>query len=255
MTSVPVLPVSSIRDLTLLDIGEGRVVIIACDSVGSIGPKPHDAYSASAELTAHCALRVPLLELIAAGGQPEVIVDALSVEMDPTGATMIAEIRRLAATIGLGADRITGSTEDNVPAQATGIGITVIGSAQRDRLRAGGARSGDTVLVLGAPTSAPTDAITMDDKRMVSIATLSAVVALDGVHDALPVGSHGIGWELEQLAASAGLAFQTENHGWDTAKSGGPSSCVLLAVDPDAVAAVRALLPAALPHTILGALT
>jgi selenophosphate synthetase-related protein len=235
-------------------MGDGRVVIIACDSVGSIGPKPHDVFAASAALTAHCALRVPLLELIAAGGQPEVIINALSVEMEPTGAAMIAEFRRVASTIGLSAERVTGSTEDNVPTMATGVGVTVIGSAMRSELRAGRGNAGDVVLVLGAPTSAPGDDITMEDERMVAISTLSDVVAIDGVHDALPVGSHGLAWELKLLAATAGLTFEEAEHGWDMTKSGGPASCVLVAVDPADVDSVLAVLPASLPHTTLGVL-
>jgi hypothetical protein len=254
-----VLPVSNIRDLTVLGLDRERVLLIACDSVGSIGPKPQDRFPVSAVVVAHFAARVPLLEVMAAGGRPEVIIDTLSVEMNPTGAEMIAEIQRMADTIGLGPERITGSTEDNVPSVATGIGVTVIGSAARSELRPGTSQRGDLVLCLGAPTSAPHDAVVMDDQRMVSFQTLGEVLEILGVHDALPVGSRGIGYEVEQLAASSNLVFEIEDDPiedarFDFAKTGGPASCVLLSLDVDSLDSVLSLLPDSLPRAVLGKL-
>lgn len=248
------LPVSSIRDLTLLGIDDERVLIVACDSVGSIGPKPDDSYPASATIVAHFAVRVPLLELIAAGGTPEVIVDALSVELDPTGAEMIEEIRRIAASVFLGPERVTGSTEDNVASLATGIGITIIGSAIRSELRPGTSHPDDIVLCLGQPTSAPHDEVVMNDPRMLSLTSLTAVLGIDGVHDALPVGSKGVGHELAELARTSGLTVAHAEHGLDATKSGGPASCVLVSVAESAIDRVHAALPDELPYTCLGRL-
>jgi hypothetical protein len=249
-----VLPVSRVRDLVLLGLDEERVLVVACDSVGSIGPKPHDSFPSTAAFVAHCAVRVAMLELVSCGARPELLVDALSVEMEPTGAEMIAEIRRVAASIGLGADRVTGSTEDNVPTVATGIGITVLGTANRSELRPGSSVAGDLVVRLGAPTSAPVDTLVPDDSRMVPIATVIGVLAVDGVHDALPVGSHGTAFEVQQLAETAGLLFVPATEDPVGAKSGGPASCVLVSVRADALDEVLARLPADLPRTVLGRL-
>lgn len=245
---------SRVRDLVLLDIGVGRVLVVACDSVGSIGPKPQDSFHSSGTLTAHCAIRVALLEVLSAGASPELIVDTLSVEMDPTGAEMITEFRRMAASIGLDGDRVMGSTEDNVPTVATGIGVTVIGSASRDTLRPGTSHPSDLVLCLGTPTSAPADTIVMDDPRMVSLATLRSVLGAEGVHDSLPVGSHGAGYELAELAATADLILEPFEHDLDLEKTGGPASCVLVTVSPDRADAVLDLLPTDLPRAVLGRL-
>ena len=253
--NTPVLPVSRMRDLSILDLGDDRVLVVACDSVGSIGPKPHDVVATTAELTAHYAVRVPLLETIAAGARPELIVDALSVEKDPTGEAMIAEVRRMAATLGLGPERVTGSTEDNVPSVATGVGVTVIATASRATLRPGRAQRGDLLLCLGRPTSAPRDEVVLDDERMVRLDELQRILALEGVREALPVGSHGIGYEIGELVGTAGLAgLDAAEHGVDLAASGGPASCVLVAVHPDARAAVEAQLAPARPRALLGVL-
>lgn len=250
----PVLPVRRVRDLTILDLDDARVLVVACDSVGSIGPKPADRYPASARTVAHFAARVPLVEVLAAGARPEVVVDTLSVELDPTGAEMIAEFRAIAAELGLGPERVTGSTEDNVPSEATGVGVTVIATARRDELRPGGARSGDRVLCVGTPTSAPEDEIAIGDPRMVSLPLLARLLEQPGVGDALPVGSRGVGYELGVLAATNGLAFAEHDHDLDLARSGGPASCVLLTVRPEEVARVRALAAGAVPIRELGEL-
>lgn len=246
------LPVRRVRDLTVMELDDERLLVIACDSVGSIGPKPADRYPASARTVAHFAARVPLIEVLAAGARPEVIVDTLSVEMDPTGAEMIAEFRAIAAELGLGSERVTGSTEDNVATAATGIGVTVIASAARDGLRPGTARPGDRVLCIGRPTSAPEDRIEIGDPRMVPLPLLARLVALPGVGDALPVGSRGVGAELAVLAESNGLALLPVEHDLDLARSGGPASCVLLTVHPAEVPHVEALVAGAVPLTHVG---
>jgi hypothetical protein len=249
-----VLPVRRIRDLTLLELDAERVLVVACDSVGSIGDKPGDSYRVAPATVAHFAVRVPLLEVLCAGARPELVVDALSVELEPTGSAMIAEIRRVVAALGLDADRVTGSTEDNVPTTATGIGVTVIGTAARDELRPGTARAGDAVYCLGRPTSAPDDDIAIGDARMVALATVAAVAAIPGVHDLLPVGSRGVGHELSELAGTAGLAAHPLTHGVDLRRSGGPSSCVLVALAESAEDRLLAALPGDLPSARIATL-
>lgn len=250
--TTPVLPVRRVRDLTVMELDAERLLVIACDSVGSIGPKPADRYPASARTVAHFAARVPLIEVLAAGARPEVLVDTLSVELYPTGAEMIAEFRSIAAELGLGPERVTGSTEDNVASDATGIGVTVIASATRDGLRPGSARPGDRVLCIGRPTSAPEDRIEIGDPRMVPLPLLARLVALRGVGDALPVGSRGVGAELGVLAESNGLVVLPVDHDLDLARSGGPASCVLLTVRPADAARVEALVAGAVPVTHVG---
>ncbi|HTN58733.1 MAG TPA: hypothetical protein VL043_10730 [Protaetiibacter sp.] len=249
------LPVRRVRDLTVMELDDERLLVIACDSVGSIGPKPADRHPVSARTAAHFAARVPLVEVIAAGARPEILINTLSVEMNPTGAEMIAEFQAIAAGLGLESERVTGSTEDNVPSDSTGIGVTVLASATRDELRPGRARPGDKVLCVGRPTSAPEDHIVIDDPRLVSLPLLAELVALPGVGDALPVGSRGVGYELGVLADTNGLTFLPVDHELDLARSGGPASCVLLTVRGGDVARVHALTHGVVPVTYLGDLS
>lgn len=248
------LPVSRIRDLVILGIGPENLLVVACDSSGSIGSKPHDTFPSTPAFVAHCATRVAMLEVLSSGARPELIVDTLSVEMHPTGAEMISEIRRMAASIGLDHDRVTGSTEDNVESLVTGLGVTILGSALRSELRPGTSEPGDVVLCLGLPASAPQDTLVPDDPRMVPIETVARVLAIEGVHDALPVGSHGTGFEIAELARTSQLQFVSGEHNLDLDTSGGPASCVLISTTADALDQVLKVMPAEVPRTILGRL-
>lgn len=240
------------RDLLILEAAERLVV--ACDSIGGIGPKPADQVSVDARTTAHFAVRVPLLEVLCSGARPVALANALCVELDPTGRPMIEEIREQARQAGIPAEAVTGSTEENVSTRATGIGVTVIG------LLAGAAAlpralAGDVVVCLGLPVSAPDDEIYIGHPAQVSVAEVRRVLASDLVHDALPVGSRGVGLELQDLATTAGLSAQwLTSCGVDADHSGGPASCVLVACAPEAVTDVTALLDQGRPWAVVAEL-
>lgn len=232
-----------VRDLLVLDD-----LVVATDSIGGIGPKPADTVPADAATVAHFALRVPLLEVLCAGARPIAVIDDLCVELEPTGRLMIAEIRRLAAAAGVPAEAVTGSTEDNVVTAATGIGVTVLGRLPDGGQVGGGSRAGDVVLCAGLPISAPRDEIYIGHPDQVPVASVAAALATGLVHDALPVGSKGLAWEVPQLAASAGLDHEwLDASGISRSDSGGPASCVLFSCDPESVAAVRRALGSGTP--------
>ncbi|MHB1010145.1 MAG: AIR synthase related protein [Propionibacteriaceae bacterium] len=224
-----------VRDLLILD----DCWVIAADSVGGIGPKPADTVRADARTVAHFALRVPLLEVICSGARPVAVIDNLCVELDPTGREMLDEIRLLAAQAGIVSEAITGSTEENVRTQATGVGVTVMGRIGPGGLLPGHSHPGDVILCAGLPLSAPHDDVRIGHPSQVPVAAVSAVVAAGLVHDALPVGSKGLTWEVAQLAESAGLrAVWVEHAAFSLTASGGPASCVLLSCAPESVEVV-----------------
>jgi hypothetical protein len=248
--------VDRVRDLLLLRLDEARVLVVACDSSGGIGPKEADSYRATAREVAHFACRVALLEVIAAGARPLVIVDNLCVESTPTGAAMIDEVRRVASEMGLDpSESVTGSTEDNVPTRSTGIGVTVLGLAARAELRPGVSQVGDAVVCLGVPRSAPRDRVEIDDALFVSARELMEILTVPGVHDALPVGSRGIAYEAAALASEASLSCVFDRDvALDISCSAGPSTCVLLSCRSTSVARLRALrhdLPVAIIGTLV----
>jgi len=228
-----------VRDLLLI----GDDLVVATDSIGGIGPKPADTVASDAATVAHFALRVPLLEVLCAGAEPIAVIDDLCVELEPLGTQMITEIRRLAAEAGVPSEAITGSTEDNVATAATGIGVTVLGRLQPGRRVGGGSRAGDLVVCAGLPISAPRHKLYIGHPEQVSVPAVLAALASGVVHDALPVGSKGLAWEVPQLAQADGLAVTWHSdHGLNLADSGGPSSCVLFSCAPDDLDVLRSRL-------------
>ncbi|WP_354528201.1 AIR synthase related protein [Nakamurella sp. UYEF19] len=268
---LPVWPTGRVRDLSLITLPDGSRLVIACDSVGGIGPHPGDSVAATAHTTGHFAARVPLIELVAAGATPRLIVNTLCFAGGTEADQMVAAVNELAAEVGLGPEAVTGSTEENAATSTTGIGVTVIGSAGPDGLRVGRSRAGDLVVCLGLPRSAPAHELHPTDPEMPSIAEVVAALAIPGVHEALPVGSRGVRHEIAQLAATAGLRHQwtdriagrgqrqgdrhqRQDAGFDVSASGGPASCVLVSLDPAALPALRSI-RADLPVVVVGELS
>ena len=220
------------RDLSYLRVGDDDVLVVACDSDGGIGPKPHDTVAVSGYDLGRSAARVPLLEVVAAGARPVLVVDTLAVERHPTGDEILAGVLAEAALGGLGPEAVTGSTEDNVATVATGVGVTVLGRATIDALRPGSAATPYVVVLLGRPMSAPAQRFGPDHPDILSLPAMATAMATPRVLEALPIGSRGVGYEYDQLTATGGRREPFDR--WPVApeQSGGPSTAALLAVEP-----------------------
>ena len=199
-------PVRPVRDLLIVD--GSPPLVIACDSVGGIGPRPADL-----------GARVPLLEVLCSGARPVALINTLCHDM-AEATVFIDTFRAVASEVGIRPEAVTGSTEENVPSPATGVGVTVIGTLTGDLLTGGG-RPGDVVICVGWPRSAPHDEVFIGHPDIVPLSTVQALVATGAVHDALPVGSRGIGYEAGQLAGSAGYGLAWLTHPLPLAASGG----------------------------------
>lgn len=246
-----------VRDLTVMDLNGQEILVVACDSVGGIGSKPHDKVKADGAVVGAFALRVPLFELISAGAAPVLVVNTLSVEWDPAGREIVRGLKAYAKQAGLDVDvQFTGSTEENVSTVQTGVGITVLGKAEKARFFPGSSRQGDWVVCAGWPKSAPDDDVRLDDPQILSIEELYILRQQPDVHDILPVGSKGILYEAQELANSAGLASQLEvqkgRTTLDLEKSAGPSTCVIFSAKEEAIGRLQRQLKA--PLTVIGRL-
>lgn len=244
-----------VRDLSVFAIAPDVMLVIACDSIGGIGPKMHDSVSTTGEEVGRFAARVVLLEIIACGATPILLIDTLSVEREPTGAAIIAGIHEEMRAAGLDPARcLNGSTEENVPTVATGVGVVALGLATTERFRPGRARAGDLLICIGIPKSAPHHSVVSDDPHILHPVALQRLVALDTVGDILIVGSRGIAAEAHDLAAYAGLHFVPEPApAVDLIASGGPGTCCIAAVSSTALPVVRAL-PDLPPINVIGTL-
>src|SRR5687768_8021037 len=79
-----------VRDLHFFQLLGDLSLVIACDSNASIGEKPNDGLSKPYSEVGISVLKVPLMEVLATGAQPILIVNALCMEMDPSGQKLIA---------------------------------------------------------------------------------------------------------------------------------------------------------------------
>lgn len=232
------------RDLLYIPTSADEVLVVACDSDGGIGPKPQDTVPCPAHELGRFAVRVPLLEAMAVGAQVVAVVDTLSVERQTTGDEIIRGVLVETRQAGVPDHAVTGSTEDNVPTVATGVGVTVIAHAGLDELRTGSARPGDVVALVGEPRSAPVHAVTPDDPDILDVGRLRAVLAHPATREVLPIGSSGVGHEVGALAGTAGLGTVPLDP-WpvDPGRSGGPSTAAVVALEAgsDPGSACRAL--------------
>ncbi|WCC80951.1 transcriptional regulator [Cutibacterium equinum] len=235
----------------MADVPASRLVI-ACDAIGGIGPRPDDSYPADPVWCAHLGARVPLLEVLCAGARPLILVNTLCQD-EESARPMIEEFRRCAIAAGIDPSAVTGSTEDNVATTQTGIGVTIIGVMAEGELPK--AHDGDVLVCIGAPISAPDDDVSPGRREIVAVGEVRELVASGKVHDCVPVGSHGVAWEAEQLASTAGLRATFLDTEVDLAHSGGPSTCLVVACDEGDVEKLRGVVAPERPWEIIGRLT
>ncbi len=218
----------TIGDCTLIDLADGRSLVITCDSIGAIGNKEADLVKVSPEYVGETTVRVALAEMIALGATPVAVSNGLSVETDPTGKRIIQGIRNAVSELVDSDIALTGSCEDNMATVQTGAGITVIGMIDNQHIKTRMVQPGDVALLLGR-TLLGEDYVTYFDKAL-KLTDYQQLRSLSEIKEMRPVGSKGIAYELEQFAAENGLAVRyTESLTIDLKTSGGPSSsCIVI---------------------------
>lgn len=235
--------------MTMMDLAGGGRLLVACDAAGAVGDKPLDAVRVPPYVVGRFTARVALMEVVAAGGRPLLLVNNCCVEPEPTGRDLLRGIRDEAILAGLGPEAVTGSFEKNLPTSQTALGVTAIAQAERPP---GRAAPGDLVVAVGQPKVGRE--VRLDDPDIADLPLVLNLARDVHIHDLLPAGSRGIAAEAAAMAATAGLELQTmpPEPGWDLAKSAGPSTCVLAAVTPAALAALALTLDR--PWSVVGCL-
>lgn len=215
------------RDVEVVSINGSQYLVVACDSCGAIGMKELDAYKISWFITGKLTTRVALLEVISTGGVAQMLSVAISNEPSPTGDELIKGVKDELESAGLASLPIVISTEKNMPTQQTGLGVSVIGVAEKSNLRIGTSQPKDYVYCLGLPKVGP-ELSDPEDPEIVNVKSVRALIKNSWIHDIIPVGSRGIRLEAEQLAASVNTRLQVEpSCALDLGKSAGPSTCLI----------------------------
>lgn len=223
--------------------------VLACDSNAGIGQRPHDALQQSPVETGYSAAKVALMEVLAVGATPFVLTNALGGPRDDYGQQILAGIRaaidEVAAHVTL-----TGSDETNVPTKQTAVGITVVGHAPAAALRLGGTRSGDVVACVGVPKDGLRVPYTEGEDDIANLRDVRNAARLAAVHEVLPVGSRGVAYEAQQLAAGMNGTVRFRESPIDLAASAGSGTCFLVTVPAEHAAALGSVVRP--PVTVVG---
>ncbi|MCD6239457.1 MAG: hypothetical protein J7K51_09135 [Thermotogae bacterium] len=217
------------RDLTLLKINECHSVVIACDSNASIGMKPNDYVKRDFFEVGRSAVKVPLMEVIAVGALPVVVIDTLCVELEPTGKEILKGIYYEVRRLGLPPDLVVnGSSEKNMLTTQTGLGVTVFGIAKDKNIKIGTSKPGEVIVCVGLPKSAPEKPYREGDPEIMDPPTVANLRNQAFINEILPVGSHGILYEMNLLAEEAFCVLEVVDSPIDLYQSAGASTCVLV---------------------------
>lgn len=243
--------IQKIRDLSILSLSDGQQLVIACDSNASVGEKPADYHKCVYEEAAVSALKVPMMEVIATGAEPMIVVNNLCVEMEGTGKRIIEIMRKeLERHEYTSSVQLTGSTEDNMPTTQTGIGVTVIGMLSSERSRIGHTQPDDCIVCVGKPRSGVEKYYSEFQTDVANIGTVKRLVREQFVHEILPVGSKGARYEAEQLCTTSGLCFAPVDSPIDLQTSAGSSTAVLCSIRENDFERLRAVMTC--PCCIIG---
>lgn len=225
--------IGKIRDLTRISRPGAKDLLLAFDVIGGIGPLRADAVCATPEDVGYFGARVVVMELLSLGAVPILLADLLTLSWGEGGERVVTGVRALLAEAGFPNVPVTGSTEENVPAAATGAGFVGVGEVEPQRIRHGRARAGDRLYLWGMPKSAPKVEVQRSDPDIAHVAALGKLMEDNLVHEALPLGSGGLETEfaaLRRRMLRPALDRQVQRE--IIQMSGGPATAVLLVVNP-----------------------
>lgn len=227
------------RDLVYWRDGDS-IYVLASDSNAGIGGLPGDTLAKDPIEVGYSAAKVPLMEVVAAGAKPFLLTNSLGGPLDDYGRQILAGIR--AALAEVDADvTVTGSDETNIPTRQTAVGVAVLGRARPAEIRWGGTQQGDAVVAVGHPRDGLRHLYAEGDADVANLADLFAASRIAGVHELLPVGSKGVRYEAQQLAAGVGCRLVLlAGHSLDLDASAGASTCFLATLPVPAIPELRA---------------
>ncbi|WP_297437399.1 hypothetical protein [uncultured Clostridium sp.] len=234
--------ISKFRDLVLMEVSEGKVLTIACDSCGGIGNSENDVVKVDEEIVGYLTTRVCMFETLSYRALPKVIINNLCVEMNGRGEKILKGIHRAMDEFNslnferkLTEDNLTGSTEDNIPVMQTSFGVTVIGE-EGEGERLWEIDKDDYIVGIGIPLVGDAVIKAMNEETDEMISMKSLKIVLDYSKDVIPVGSKGIDYELSVLEETNGIDIEkVKDLAFDCKASAGPSTMVLAIVSKEMI--------------------
>ncbi|TQR18066.1 hypothetical protein [Psychrobacillus soli] len=190
-------------------------LVLTTDNSAAIGEKEADVVQVSDEVVAYFAGRVALMEQWAAGAYPVSIV-IHNFSGNKSWNKYVAGMEKLFGEINQPCPEITGSTESNMETLQSAMAVTMIGERQVT------SAENYTWYVYGMPCVG--EEVMTESEKTANMKKISDGVNSGFVQRVWPVGSTGIAGECKRL----GLHCELSN--WDTGKSAGPATSVLLGI-------------------------
>jgi len=190
--------IKKVRDLTLVALDKDKTLLITCDTCGSIGEKEHDVLKIPPYYTGKFTARVALMEILATGAEVVGIVNGVCCEMEPTGQFLLKGILEELKAANIAESVLTGSTEENFPVSTTALAITAIGIGEIKKLRINNLENDIALVAVGIPKVGAEIGLELDCE-IIQYPDLFKLIDFDAVLEIVPVGSHGIKYELENL--------------------------------------------------------
>lgn len=251
--------VSNYRDLTLLQIDSNRYFTIACDSCGGIGMSELDIVKVEEEIVGYLTSRVCLIETLAFRAKPTVLINTLCVEMEGRGKRILKGIDRAIKDYNEAQFynealeiNITGSTEENIPTQQTGIGVTLMGEIQYP-FNKREVKKGASIILVGYPKVGQEvlDELNTNFNEIIDFSALKYLTNHSKVIDVLPVGSKGVRYEINELMKTHNKMIHLVDHQTvQLDKSAGPATCVLAVIEEDILKELKEVISH--PITLIG---
>lgn len=225
--------VQKVRDLTLVDLGQQRTMVIACDSCGGVGMKEQDILKVSPYITGRYTARVAILEVLCTGAEVICLTSTICNEMNSTGKDMIEGIKAELQEAGINNVVLTGSTEENFPTMTSALGVTAMGIIQNDQLKVNNVKQEAFLVALGQPKVGQ-EVLESGENDRIHYRLIKQMLKENEVYEIIPVGSKGILYEMQELARNNCLKLTVNpDSNLDVAKSGGPSTAVIAAVSKE----------------------
>jgi hypothetical protein len=176
------------------------------------------------------------MEVLAVGATPVCLTNTLAVEPDPTGFEILEGIKSEIQVARLDTYLpVIGSMEKTVSVEQSGIGITVVGLAPKNKLKIGLSNPNDLIVTVGRP-SVKDDVLPAEERgEIADLMDLLNLMNYDFVHDLIPVGSQGIIHEVKVLSEDSGLRAKLECPEMELEKSAGPATVLVVSVSKNAL--------------------
>lgn len=201
------------RDVQLI---EQLGVVIATDFAQCIGPLENDQLEIPYETVVDLTIRSVIVEIIAVNAKPRVLT--FSNSLGNNGYSEIQNrVNKVKNELSLDDLDFLVSSEKNFTPHETALSITCVGELQQEKLKLHTPENA-ILGIIGQPLVG--EAVLTHE--LLSLPELKELIQCEEVYEILPVGSHGLNYELKYFTR------EEKRLPFDGNQSAGPSTCFII---------------------------